>query len=415
MRTILHCDLNNFYASVATLDRPELAGIPMVVGGSESLRRGIVLAKNERAKPFGIQTGEPLFQARQKCPGLTVVPPQGEKYVEMSGYVREIYARYTDQVEPFGIDECWLDVTGSARLFGDGVAIADELRRTVKSELGLTISVGVSFNKCFAKLGSDLKKPDGTTLIDYDHFTGIVWPLPAGELFGVGRKTAQKLAGRGIFTIGDIAESGCPFMERLLGKNGFSLWLSAMGLENAPVHRENEVDPIKSIGQSATCARDLVDVGEVEEVLRELSERVAARLRKKGFRAGTVTVSVKDNAFAYQEYSETLALSTESARLLGDAAISLFAERHKWDNPLRALGVRATYLVPADLPEQLCLYGEGNRIRRLEELERKVDDLCGKYGKGFVRPAARLIPTSATARFDGSTALPAFTKIDSAL
>ena len=412
MRSILHCDLNNFYASVATLTRPELREVPMVVGGDESMRHGVVLAKNEPAKRLGIQTGEPLFQARRKYPRLVVVPPEAPKYIAYSGYVREIYARYTDQVEPFGIDECYLDVTGSRGLFGGGAAIADALRDEVRRELGLTISVGVSFNRCFAKLGSDLKKPDGTTVISYEQFPDIVWPLPANCLLGVGRQTARKLEGRGIFTIGDIAHSGLPFMERLLGKNGRHLWRAAMGLDSDRVLRIGEGEPPKSIGRSATCARDLTEEGEVAAVLRELSDKVGRQLRREGMRAGGITVSVKDNTFAYTEYSTQLKAATHSSRIIADAALLLFTQRHRWQQPLRAVGVRAGGLIPLHEPEQLSFYEDGWRRYRIAHLEQEVDNLWARYGEGCIRPAARMLSSPISARFSAEVALPAFTKID---
>ena len=204
-RSILHCDLNNFYVSVACRDNPELRGKAVAVGGSTAERHGIILAKSEEAKKIGIQTGEPLWQARQKCPTLIIVPPEFKRYTYFSQEVRRIYERYTDLVEPFGIDECWLDVTGSHRLFGDGKTIADRLRSEIKNELGLTISVGVSFNKIFAKLGSDLKKPDATNIIPKESFRDVVWPMEVEALLGVGRATSKKLHSLAVFTVGDLA------------------------------------------------------------------------------------------------------------------------------------------------------------------------------------------------------------------
>lgn len=415
MRSILHCDLNNFYASVASLDRPELREVPMAVGGEESLRHGIVLAKNEPAKRFGIQTGETLFQARQKCPWLVVVPPEGPKYMAYSGYVREIYTRYTDQVEPFGIDECYLDVTGSSGLFGGGATIADRLRDEVRRELGLTISVGVSFNRCFAKLGSDLKKPDGTTVISEEGFRDIVWPLPVSNLLGVGRQTTRKLEGRGIFTIGDIAQSGQIFMERMLGKNGLQLWRAAMGQDSDRVLRQGGGQPPKSIGRSATCARDLIDPADVSAVLRELSDKVGRQLRREGMRAGGITISVKDSAFNYAEYADRLKIATDSARIIADAAFLMFVRRHRWQLPVRAIGVRAGALIPQSEPEQLSLYEDRARQHRIELLEREVDLLWQRYGDGCVISAARLLPTPATARLSVDSSLPAFARAEGPL
>ena len=234
-RIILHSDLNNFYASVECLYHPEYRGKPLAVLGDPEARHGIVLAKNYEAKSRDVRTGDPKWMAEQKCPGIVFVPPHYELYMKHSRLVRQIYSEYTDQVEPYGLDECWLDVTGSTRLFGSGEEIADKIRKRVKSELGVSVSVGVSFNKIFAKLGSDLKKPDATTVIECDRFKEVVWPLPVKELLYVGRATHNKLKRRGIFTIGDLANANPESLKFWLGKMGIVLWQFANGLDTSPV------------------------------------------------------------------------------------------------------------------------------------------------------------------------------------
>lgn len=250
-RVILHCDMNNFYASVECMLNPELKNKPVAVCGSVEERHGIVLAKNYAAKAFGVSTGEAIWQAKQKCQDLVIVEPHYEQYMKFSKLARGIYGRYTDQIEPYGMDECWLDVTGSGCM-GTGFEIADEIRRTVKFELGLTISAGVSFNKIFAKLGSDMKKPDAITCIEADSFQEKIWCLPASDLLGVGRATEKVLSGYGIHTIGELAATSDDFLKCRLGKNGLAIKKYANGLDDSPVMRSDYVSPVKSIGHGIT-------------------------------------------------------------------------------------------------------------------------------------------------------------------
>ena len=299
-RVILHSDLNNFYASVECLHRPEIRTKPVAVCGDPAARHGIVLAKNYLAKATGIQTGEVIWQARQKCPGLIVLPPNYPLYLRFGRLAREIYAGYTDQVEPFGLDEAWLDVEGSGHIFGDGTRIADEIRERIKSEMGITASVGVSYNKIFAKLGSDLKKPDATTVITRDNFKQVVWPLPASDLLYVGRATQRKLARYGISTIGDIAGTDQEFLHSRLGKCGEVLWSFANGDDNSPVVRMGEESLIKSVGNSITTPRDLETDEDVQMIFYVLSESVAARLREHGFKCRTAHIHIRDkNLFSF--------------------------------------------------------------------------------------------------------------------
>ena len=314
MRTILHSDLNNFYASVELLKRPELKGSPVAVCGSVENRHGIVLAKNMIAKGAGVKTGETIWQAERKCPGLVRLPVDFPSYHRVSARVRQIYQRYTDRVEPFGIDECWLDVTESVRLFGGGKAIAEEIRAAVKAEIGVTVSVGVSWNKIFAKLGSDMKKPDAVTCITPENYRSTVWPLPVGELLYVGKSTLQKLNRFGIRTIGELARADRAFLTAKLGKWGTMLAVYANGEDESPVARVDEQREIKSIGNSLTNYRDLVDNDDVYPLLLLLSESVAARLRESGVgKARTVHVSATDNKLKRYAKQGRLSEPTRSA------------------------------------------------------------------------------------------------------
>ena len=294
-RTILHCDMNNFYASVECFLDPKLKPFPVAVCGDVEERHGIVLAKNYKAKGYGVSTGEAIWQAKQKCPGLVVVPPHYEEYMKFSKAAREIYEHYTDQVEPFGMDECWLDVTGSTRIMGNGEKIANEIRERIKFELGLTISAGVSFNKIFAKLGSDVKKPDAVTVIPQDNYKNIVWNLPASDMLGVGRATERKLASSGIRTIGQLAQFPCEYLQRKLGKCGVDLWRFANGLDDSKVTVRDTEAPDKSVGHGMTAIQDLENPAEVWTFILELCQDIGHKLYVFHKKATGIAIYVRDN------------------------------------------------------------------------------------------------------------------------
>lgn len=293
-RTILHSDCNCFYASVELLHHPELRGKPVAVGGDPEARHGIVLTADYTAKRYGVKTGMALWQAKQVCPDITFLPPRMDLYLRFSRMAQEIYADYTDKREPYGIDESWLDVTDSATLKGDGFHIAQEISSRMKKELGITVSVGVSFNKIFAKLGSDYKKPDAITTMYEDEFQRKAWCLPVSDLLYVGNATNKKLYSMGIRTIGDLAKSDETLLVRKLGKMGSILWAFANGYDESPVKLENTSAPVKSVGNSTTTPRDMETDEDVRIVLYILAESVAARLRENGFRCRTVEISVRD-------------------------------------------------------------------------------------------------------------------------
>ena len=388
-RTILHCDLNNFFASAELLDHPELRDKPVIVCGAVEDRHGIVLAKNYPAKACGIITGEAIWQAKGKCPDLIELSPHYDKYMELSRAVRSIYSRYTNQIEPFGMDECFLDVTGSRYIFGDGETIAHEIRETVKRETGLTISVGVSFNKIFAKLGSDMKKPDAVTVIPPERFREIVWPCPARDMLGVGMKTYQKLWYRSIRTIGDIANCRRELMRSYLGKLGDVLWIYANGLESSPVTDENYVEPVKSIGHGTTTVADLENEREVFNVIISLTEEIGTKLRKNELKCGGVVVGIRESDLTYREYQEKLPHPTQLSREISRRAMSLFHRKHIWRANIRSVTVRAIYISSDSAPEQLDLFYSDSKETSLLSLERTLDSLRERYGGGIITEAVR--------------------------
>lgn len=322
---ILHSDMNNFYASVECLDNPSLKGKPVAVTGDSDARHGIVLAKNYEAKNYGITTGDPLWMARQKCPDIIFTPPRYDRYIQISQAANQIYEQYTDRVESFGLDECWLDVSESTNLFGDGKKIADEIRSRIKQELGITASVGVSYNKVFAKLGSDLKKPDATTIIGQD-FREKIWSLPADMLLYVGKATYAKLLRYGIHSIGDLACTDPVFLEQILGKNGLMLWAFANGLDRSPVSHTYSHRIIKTIGNSTTTPRDLITDTDIKIILYILSESVAERMRKENFYCRSVQISIRDNTLTSYERQGKLHIPTCTSQAIFEKAFSLYRD-----------------------------------------------------------------------------------------
>lgn len=386
MRTILHSDANSFYASVETVYDPSLRNVPLAVCGDPEARHGIILTKNQLAKQAGVITGEAIWQAKQKCPGLHVVKPNYRRYLRFSKMLRDIYAQYTEKIEPFGLDEAWLDVTGHHM---SGEAIADELRRRAREELGITLSVRVSFNKIFAKLGSDMKKPDATTVISMDNFREKVWPLPAQELLYVGHATTGKLHRRNIYTIGDIACAPKAVLHSALGKCGDMIWSFANGLDTSPVSLLGDEAMIKSVGNSTTTPRDIATPDDAKMVIYLLSESVAERLREHGLCGCTVNLSVRDcelNTFTCQQkLRENTALSSEISR----AAFSLFTRHYHWERPVRSLGVSVSVLSPLDTDRQLSMFPDTSR-ERMFEFEGTVAGIRRRFGHFAIQRAVFL-------------------------
>lgn len=387
-RIIFHCDCNGFYASVECLDNPALKSVPMAVAGDPERRSGIILAKNELAKAYGIKTAETVYQAMAKCPDLVLVPPRHARYGQISRRVNDIYLQYTSQVEPFGIDESFLDVTGSLALFGlDAAALADRIRLQVRQQIGITISVGVSFNKVFAKLGSDMKKPDAVTLITRENYRQKVWPLPVEALLFVGGATQAALKRHGVNTIGDLAAAGQAQAARWLGKSGEMLWHYAQGLDREPVREYTQREMVKSVGNGMTFKRDLLTEDEVRAGVLALTDEVALRMRKYGVKCRTVQVHIKDPALKTISRQTTLPQPTQLQRELYRAALALIQAHWPQGAPIRALTVTAAGIIPQEEDyEQLSLLddGQSRQRRRQEKLEEAVYQLRLKHGTGVI-------------------------------
>ena len=400
-RTILHCDLNSFYASVELLSHPELRQQPVAVCGDPDSRKGIILAKNEPAKRCGVKTAETIWQARQKCPDLALLPPHHDQYRQFSRIINDIYGQYTDLVEPFGIDESWLDITGSMHLFGgDARAIADGIRRRISQELGLTLSIGVSFNKVFAKLGSDYRKPDATTVIPPESWQEIVWPLPLNSLLYAGPAAQRALGQYGIHTIGDLAAVEPVLPQRLLGKLGRQLWDFANGRDTAPVRPQHEKEPVKSVGNSFTFRENLISREQVLQGMSLLCDSVASRLRQQNLYCGAVQIGLRDPAFRNISRQKQLACSTHSMRDLLRTAMELADCIWKPPSPLRLLSVTALSLTDRlETYEQVDLLAprRPEEDGKKERLELAVDAIRKKYGGraisfGGAEDAPELLP-----------------------
>jgi DNA polymerase-4 len=384
-RIILHSDANSFYASVECLYRPEIRQKPVAVCGDPEERHGIVLTKNQIAKGYGIQTGEAIWQARQKCPELVVVPPNYPLYLHFSEMMREIYEQYSDRVEAFGLDENWLDISAEGRSFSDGVKIANEIRNRIREELGVTVSVGVSDNKIFSKLGSDMKKPDATTALPESSYEEKVWPLPVSSLLYVGRKTTKKLMQVGIITMGDLANSDTEALHSLLGKNGLTLKAFALGLDHSPVMPLTAEAALKSIGNSTTPPHDIENLGDAECIYYLLAESVSARLRAHGFTAKTLAISIRDTELRTASCQCRLYPPSNITDDLAKTALCLFRARFPASFPLRSVGLHCSGLMADTLPRQQDMLGMSARMEKLESLERSLDSLRGRFGHQIVQ------------------------------
>ena len=388
-RVILHCDCNSFFASVETALNPAYKDVPMAVCGNVEQRRGIVLAKNELAKKYGIKTAETVWSAKKKCPSLITVEPHHEEYVRYSKMVNKIYLRYTDMVEPFGIDESWLDVTASQKLFGDGLAIAERIRTDVKREIGITLSIGVSFNKVFAKLGSDYKKPDAITVIDEENFKKIVYPLPVGDLLFVGKRTEDALSNIGIRTIGELAAASESILISRFGKAGEMLHKYAAGLDDSPVSSERE--DAKSIGSGFTFKHDLVGREECRKGIDFLSDEVGTRLRAKEMKCGTVQLTIKDEYLRSIQRQRPQNPPTDISREIADTAYKILLDEWPENKPIRMITVTATGLAHSDMvAEQITLFGNESIDNRDKSKKREeaVDKIRQKFGGASISQAS---------------------------
>lgn len=379
-RRILHVDFNGFYASVACFLDPSLRGKAVAVAGDPAARHGIILAKNEEAKRFGVKTGEVLWQAKRKCPELIAVPPQFDQYMRFSKLGREIYAAYSDRVEPFGLDESWIDVTECTSDFQDAEQVANEIRHRVLNELGITVSVGAAPNKIFAKLGSDLSKADRVTVITAENYQDTVWPLPVRALLFVGPSTEVRLRRIGVRSIGELAMAPAPMLQSVFGKTGLMLHDFANGLDDTPVERFDAKRPAKSVGNGVTAPRDLVNESDVYLTIAMLCESIAARLRENGQKARTVHLALRDTALMTVSRQAKLDKPSNLTMELAELSMQIFRKNYDWHLPLRSLTVTVGDLIDAYRPVQLSLLTDDRLRERALKAEAAVDDIRRRFG-----------------------------------
>lgn len=381
-RIILHSDCNCFYAAVEMLHDPSLRDVPMAVGGDVEARHGIVLTANYIAKRRGVKTGMALWQARQACRDVVFVSPHYDEYIRFSGKARRIYSDYTDLVEPYGLDESWLDITDSARMLGtaDGMSIAREISDRIRRELGITVSIGISWNKIFAKFGSDYKKPDAITRISRENYRDILWSAPVSDLLFVGRRTDIKLRKYGILTIGDLANADPEFLHNIFGKIGYVLYAFARGEDRTPVAAMGQCAPIKSVGNSTTTPRDLVNNSDVRMVIYLLSESVAARLRENHFVGDVVGISVRDNGLYSFTRQHKIRIPTNISEEIAGSAYELFKANYTWEHPIRSIGVRVSGLVPDTTPHQTDLFNTEALRDKYLKADLAVTDIRRRFG-----------------------------------
>lgn len=389
MRIIIHSDLNNFFASVECLKKPWLKDVPMAVAGDSALRHGVILAKNIHAAAYGVKTAEPIWAAKRKCPSLITVPPNHDDYIIISRKVRKIYEEYSNNIESFGIDECWIDISDIAKDFETGREIADEIRTKIFEQIGITASCGVSFNKVFAKLGSDIKKPDATTVISDKNYKEVVWPLDADKLLFVGRSTTKSLSQMNIHTIGDIANTDERSLELIFGKHGKTLWQNANGLDDSPVTDVDLPSIVKSVSHSITLPRDIINDEDVRVVLLSLSERVSARLRRLDMVCSTVQLYVRDFELNSYERQQKLSFPNRTASALFESSFALFKTNHTSGKPIRSLGVRATDL-SYDSVQQLSISKTLDNVEKYEKIESVTDEIREKFGTAALKRGVML-------------------------
>ncbi len=394
-RVVLHCDINHCYAQIEEMKVPELRKVPMAVGGHETTRHGIILAKNDLAKEYHIKTGDSLREAYAKCPQLVVIPPNYDEYLYYSEKVKDIYRKYTDRVESFGLDEAWIDVSASSKIYGSGEAIAREIKKKVYEQLGLTISVGVSFNKVFAKLGSDMIKPDGLVVIDEENYQRLVWPLPVEELIYIGRATKRKLNEFGIKTIGDLAVFRADLIESRMGKVGLMIHEFANGIDDKSVAFTGYQDEAKSVGNGITTIRDMHSLKDVELVFRVLAESVASRLREMGVQGQVVTIGLRDNELHGLSRQRKLAEPTCLADEILAMAMQLTREHYSFILPLRSISLTMSDLQKPSAVEQLSFFTDHGKIKQ-RVLDETVDAIRSRYGFTKIKRCSMLLDDELT-------------------
>ncbi len=381
-RVILHSDCNCFYASVEMLHNPALRDVPMAVGGDPEARHGIVLTANYIAKRQGVKTGMALWEARQACRDVVIVHPNYDEYIRFSRKARRIYGEYTDLVEPYGLDESWIDITHSCEMLGTrtGMSIAREISDRIKNELGITVSIGVSWNKIYAKFASDYKKPDAITQVTRENYKDIVWRSPVSDLLYVGRRTNAKLRKYGILTIGDLAVADPEFLHQIFGKIGYVLSAFARGEDRTPVAAVGDYVPIKSVGNSTTTPRDLVNDDDVRMVIYLLSESVAARLRENHFIGDVIGISIRDNGLYSFTRQHRVKIPTNISEEIAGYAWQLFKTNYDWEHPIRSVGVRVSNLVPDSMPHQTDLFMTEEVREKYLKADLAVSDIRRRFG-----------------------------------
>lgn len=379
-RVIVHSDLNHCYAQIEEMKYPHLRNVPMVVGGSEEKRSGIILAKNDIARTYGIKTAETLRDARRKCPQLVIVSPNYEDYMYYTEKVKDIYRKYTDRVESFGLDEAWFDLSDSQKLFGDGVELAKKIQDEVYDKYGLTVSMGVSYNKIFAKLGSDMDKKSGFSVIEESDYKDIVWKLPVEDLLMVGRQTKPKLNSYGIFTIGDLANYPLRDIEKKLGVNGALIWSFANGMDKEEVKHMDYKREVKSVGNSKTVIKDIENFDQLHEVFLVLSESIAARLKEDGLEGRVISMSLRDTELRSFSRQRKIEKHTNLAKEILKIAFQLAKDNYDFVLPLRSVGINVSDLAHENRQVQLDLFSDPYEVERDYKLEVVIENIRGKYG-----------------------------------
>lgn len=395
-RVIVHSDINHCYAQIEEMLHPELRNIPMAVGGSEEKRHGIILAKNDLCKTYHVRTGESLREAKRKCPQLKIVHPDYDAYTYYTEKIKDIYRKYTDRVESFGLDEAWIDLSGSQLLFGDGIELAKKIQDEVYETFGITVSMGVSFNKIFAKLASDLLKHKGFVVITPENFQEELWPLPVEDLLMVGSRTRRKLNAMRIFTIGDLAAASPERLARRFGVLGGLLWRYACGLDDSPVHETGYQRPIQSVGNSKTVVRDIRSMAMLREVFRVLSESIAARLRAEGLKARSVSIWLRDTDLKGTGCQKKFRQYTDLAGDILEAAMSLAAKKLDDDIALRSVGISVSQLTPYEIYDQMELFEAPDARDRQRRMEKVLYEIRTRYGYDACRMASSQVDSQLT-------------------
>ena len=390
-RVILHCDINHCYAQIEEMMVPELRHVPMAVGGRSESRHGIILAKNDHAKKYQIQTGESLYEAYQKCKDLVVIHPHYEEYLYYTQKVKDIYHEYSDRVESFGLDEAWIDVSESMALFGNGLEIAREIQQRVWEEIGLSVSIGVSFNKIFAKLGSDMIKPMGLVEISRDNFKEKAWQLPVGDLLYVGRSTLKKLSLFGIYTIGDLARFDLNILKRHLGKMGEIIYWFANGYDQSEVAYIDTCEEVKSVGNGITTPKDMNHLREAQSVFYVLCESIASRAKEIGMAGRCISIQLRDTDLKSFTRQKTLSRATNLSDEMMIVVMELLRKNYDFSKPLRSVSVSLSHLQLENEKVQLSLFEDEIHLQKQYHLEKTIDQIRLRYGFKSIKRCSMLL------------------------